>query len=106
MDQHISACILVGFEQAVDGKADRTALQGELKSANEMTKDNKEAEERMAKEIKRLKKIHQEELLQLTKEHQQKVGAFGDFCVLLCFRVNSRTLLKTEQPYRYKSMQD
>ena len=65
-----------------------------------MTKDNKEAEERMAKEIKRLKKIHQEEVLQLTKEHQQKVRAFGDFCVLLssyalgwtvelCWRLNS-----------------
>ena len=77
-----TACILVVFQQAVDGKADRTLLQGELKSAKELTKDNKEAEERMAKEMERLKKVHQEELLQLTKEHQQKVGVFLDFFLL------------------------
>ena len=59
----------------MDGKADRTALQGELKSAKEITRDNKEAEERMTKEMERLRKIHEEELLQLRKEHQQKVGS-------------------------------
>lgn len=93
----LTACILV-FQQAVDGKADRTLLQGELKSAKELTKDNKEAEERMAKEMERLKKVHQEELLQLTKEHQQKVGVFLDFFLLfhtswsmlvLCSKLNS-----------------
>ncbi|XP_076446374.1 chromosome-associated kinesin KIF4A-like isoform X2 [Babylonia areolata] len=60
------------LEQAVDGKADCTTLQEELKAAKEANKENKEAEEELEEKIERLERIHQEELLQLKQEHQQK----------------------------------
>ncbi|XP_076467729.1 chromosome-associated kinesin KIF4A-like isoform X3 [Babylonia areolata] len=60
------------LEQAVDGKADRSALQGEIRTAKEASDANREAEQRMEQELARLRKTHEEELLQLGKEHQQK----------------------------------
>ncbi|XP_070197100.1 chromosome-associated kinesin KIF4-like isoform X2 [Littorina saxatilis] len=66
------------LEQAVDAKADRSTLQGELKSANETTKERNEAEEKMTKEMQRLNKIHEEELMQLRKEHQQKMSSMAE----------------------------
>lgn len=60
------------LEQAVDAKADRTSLQGELKNVHEMTETNREVEDRLNKEMLRLKKIHEEELFKLRKEHERK----------------------------------
>ncbi|KAK7485932.1 hypothetical protein BaRGS_00022798 [Batillaria attramentaria] len=60
------------LEQAVEAKAERTTLQGELKNVHEMTETNKEAEERLNKEMQRMKKIHEEELLKMRKEHERK----------------------------------
>ena len=59
--------------QAVDGKADRSALQEELNAAKEGSKERQAVEERLGEEMRRLKQHYEEELLQLRKEHQHKV---------------------------------
>ncbi|XP_025088015.1 chromosome-associated kinesin KIF4-like [Pomacea canaliculata] len=60
------------LDQAVDAKAERTTLQGELKDIHQMSESNKEVEQELLTKIKRLQKVHEEELMQLRKEHEQK----------------------------------